>query len=203
MACVSPYEAAQARALGVRAVFVPNTVDHDPPHAEPTPANRSVIVTAGRVTAQKDPYFFADVVHHLRAAGLSSEHQIRWVGDGAARQRTVLENAGVTVLGWRSRDETLLEMRRAAVYLHTAAWEGNPMTLLEATRLGVPIVARSIPSLESLGFAPALTTPEKVAAEVLSTMGQPHTVRSVYRVQPSATNQARALRAAYETARAR
>ena len=49
------------------------------------------------------------------------------------------------------------------------------MTLLEATRLGVPIVARSIPSLDSLGFPPALTTPEKVAAEVLATMGDPHT----------------------------
>ena len=139
MACVSPYEAAQARPLGVRAMFVPNTVDHDPPHADPTPADRTVIVTAGRVMTQKDPYFFADVVRNLRAAGLPPEHEIRWVGDGAPHLRAVLENAGVTVLGWRSRDETLREMRRAAVYLHTAAWEGNPMTLLEATRLGVPM----------------------------------------------------------------
>jgi glycosyltransferase involved in cell wall biosynthesis len=73
----------------------------------------------------------------------------------------------VHVTGWLPRADALSLLATAHVYLHTAAWEGSPITLLEAADLRVPVVARSIPALDSLGYDPSLRDPAAVAHRIV------------------------------------
>ncbi len=164
VAAVSPREAAIASRLNgsSRVTYVPNVVRLAP---------RSValrepftVVAAGRVTSQKDPDWFATAAAASRRAG----SRVRWVwlggGDAAATRR--LEEAGVMVSGWLSRERLLAEMTNASAYVHTAAWEGAPVSVLEAAALGLPIVGRRIPALESLAVPGLCDTPAALAEAV-------------------------------------
>jgi hypothetical protein len=77
------------------------------------------------------------------------------------------------------------------------------MTVLEAVGLGIPVVARSIPSLSSLGLPAHLTTPSDVAGEVgnaLQNQGQLPEWQGRYQEEHSPQRQAAALGRLYRTA---
>ena len=69
-----------------------------------------------------------------------------WIGDGPEHDRRAVEELGVKVTGWLNRDEATAELRAADLYLHTAAWEGFPLSVIEAVRAGVPVFVRPIPA---------------------------------------------------------
>ncbi|WP_433050337.1 glycosyltransferase family 4 protein [Dactylosporangium sp. CS-033363] len=194
--CVSPREADLAAGLGLAAVHVPNTTRVRSPrahHGAPTPG----VVTVGRVGAQKDPLFLLRV-----KSLLAVEARWTWVGGGDPELEEHLRAHGVTVTGWLPPDEVGERLASADAYLHTAAWESCPLALLEAGAAGLPLVARSIPALDSLGLDPSLTTPELVAAEldlVLRT-GQATRPRlqEAFAAQHTPQAQAAALTEAYE-----
>lgn len=168
--CVSPREADLAAELGIAAVVVPNTTRART--ARPGRRHDGSIVTAGRVGPQKDPGFL------MRVKALLAGHAgvtWTWVGGGDARTEATLRAAGIRVTGWRSPAEVRNHLAAADVYLHTAAWESCPLPLLEAAAAGLPLVARSIPALDSLGLDPDLGTAEAVAAELATvlTTGRP------------------------------
>lgn len=164
IAAVGMREGALAGRLpGHRKIFhVPHIVrDTDLPKrrrgdgAEPFTA-----VTAGRVCAQKDPYFFA------QAAELCKPFGIRWIwiGGGSTIESRALSDAGVEVTGWVDRRTALELMASADVYVHTASWEAAvPIAILEAAALGLPVLARDIPSIrqESTGL-PLFDSPQNL-----------------------------------------
>lgn len=115
------------------------------------------VVMAGRLCRQKDPDFFLGVVRMARQR--ADTFHFTWIGGGDAENEQRLRDAGVTVTGWQNRDYGLKVMAQADIYMHTAAWEGNPMTVLEAAELGLPIIARAIPSLRSMHLHALARTP--------------------------------------------
>jgi hypothetical protein len=120
-----------------------------------------VIVTVGRITPQKDPGFFAETV-----AAVRTDADWRWIGDGDPEMRRLLEAAGVEVAGWMKNCDVLRSIADADLYLHSARWEGAPVTLVEAAAIGTPVLARSITCLEGLGFQLAGCTPVDSAATI-------------------------------------
>ncbi|MFI5911437.1 glycosyltransferase [Dactylosporangium sp. NPDC051541] len=194
--CVSPREADLAAALGLPAVHVPNTTRIRAPRIRACAATPTV-VTVGRVGAQKDPHFLLDVMARIDVAA----HWI-WIGGGDPALEAQLRAAGVTVTGWLPPDAVAAHLAAADVYLHTAAWESCPLALLEAGAAGLPLVARSIPALDSLGLDPDLHTSEQVAAELNTVLhtGQPSRPRlqEAFAVRHTPQAQAAALTAAYE-----
>jgi glycosyltransferase involved in cell wall biosynthesis len=169
--CVSPYEQDRARELGARTAYVPNTVAPAPASTRRGPdlpwgstGGRRTVVTAGRVCAAKDPRFLAEVVKAL--ALLRGDTRWVWIGGGEPRFEQVLSGAGVQVTGWLPRTTVREWLERADLYVHTAAWDANPMTPLEAAAAGIPVIVRSIPSLVSLGHPGGLTHPREVAAVI-------------------------------------
>jgi glycosyltransferase involved in cell wall biosynthesis len=130
----------------------------------PDPNKRLVVAGAGRLCEQKDPRFFAEVVRH--AQGQDVPARWMWIGDGEPKLREVLEREGVMVTGWLSRGDALRSLASAHVYLHTAAWEGMPITVLEAAAVGLPVVVRSVPSTREMRIGLLVETPEEAAAEV-------------------------------------
>ncbi|NNC12958.1 glycosyltransferase [Planctomonas sp. JC2975] len=117
--------------------------------AEPA-SGPPVIVGAGRLCNAKDPAFFAATIRELRAAGI----QVRavWIGDGEEHFARDLTDANVEITGWLSRDDAGKVLREASVYLHTARWEGFPLSVLEAASLGVPMIGRDIGALRDEGL---------------------------------------------------
>lgn len=164
---ISPREADLARRLhpDVPVHHVPNTVTL-PAGLGRTRTDRFEVVAAGRLMAQKSPDFFADAV----ALGRRADPSIHWawLGDGDARYRARLQATGAEVSGWVPRERILERLAASSVYVHTASWEGSPITLLEAAGLGVPQISRRIPALEALDVPGLVESPGALVERVLA-----------------------------------
>lgn len=145
-------------------VYVPNVAPRRPREraAEFDPSEPLRIFGAGRDAPQKDPEFFLSCVESLRSAGFDVE--AKWIG-GSDSLRERFARAGVTVTGWLPHDEVLREMAASNLYIHTAAWEGFPVAILEAVNLGVPTLARKIPAYGGLDI-PQFENPAGLVALV-------------------------------------
>jgi glycosyltransferase involved in cell wall biosynthesis len=140
-------------------VLVPNIAPAAAPRAAHEPG---LVVGGGRLSPQKDPAFFAAAVTRLRASapGLRAV----WLGDGAAEGRTALEAAGIEVTGWLPRARTLELLGSAALYLHSARWEGFPLMVAEAAALGVPTLVRRLPCFADVPEALTLAGADDVTS---------------------------------------
>lgn len=172
VAAVSPREVGLARRLRRKqqVCYVPNVIPEADNSAHRAPRSDVTVVTVGRISAQKDPEFFARACE-------SAPGNIRWVwiGDGSEQARHRLEKSGVEVTGWLSRDDVLNRLRQADIYVHTALWESAPIAILEAVGQGLPVVAREIAPLTSLGLPCLVSSPAALAAaiEYLAMSGLP------------------------------
>lgn len=167
---VSLEEVKRARKLNrrVRAVFVPNTTDIlTNQNVSIDPANSMLIkiACAGRLCDQKDPHFLIETLKRL-SREMRERLAITWIGSGDKRMSKKLSQIGVRVTGWVTHEEATRELASCDLYLHVAAWEGFPMTVIEAAALGRPIMLRRIRAFNGFGLPDeALVDSHKDAAE--------------------------------------
>jgi glycosyltransferase involved in cell wall biosynthesis len=88
------------------------------------------------------------------------------VGGGEPHLEDLLRRSGVRVTGWLARRQALEHLRASDVYVHTAAWDGAPITVLEAAAAGVPVLARRTSAMEALGVEPLFDSAGELAALV-------------------------------------
>jgi glycosyltransferase involved in cell wall biosynthesis len=101
--------------------------------AKPDPAAGDVIFV-GRLSPEKGAFLFAEAA---RKVGLVPT----FVGDGPVARELVARFPEARVLGWQSGDAVQALMRAARALVFPSLWyEGQPLTVLEAKALGVPIV---------------------------------------------------------------
>ncbi len=158
VAACSPLEASRARSLPgtQRVTYVPN-IGRVPDSAwEPAPPDVVRVAAAGRITAQKAPGLFAEAAQLSRRS--PRRMQWVWVGGGDPALEAILRSAGVEVTGWLDRDRALRAVAGSSLYVHTATWEGAPMTILEAVAAGVPVLARRTAAMEALQVQPLFET---------------------------------------------
>jgi glycosyltransferase involved in cell wall biosynthesis len=168
VAACSDRERRLAGRLGAsHSVHVPNV---PPPSATADRRNSptATIVGAGRLRSQKDPGWFVAVLREMRRLGQTPTAV--WLGGGDATTVAKMRAAGVAVTGWLDRDDALDVLANAGVYLHTARWEGFPVTLLEAVAMGVPSVVRRIPALEGIDHPAGASTPRDAADRILQVL---------------------------------
>lgn len=161
---VSPREVALASVLNPRlaVAHVPQAAPEVPAVVHGVPKSEIVVTAVGRITGQKDPEWFLRFATHLRASGVPCRAQ--WLGAGDERLQEALRRGGVDVSGWLPRQEMLQRLASSSMYVHSAAWEGFPLSVVEAAGLGVPVVARCIPALESMRWPGLHPSPEVAAA---------------------------------------
>jgi glycosyltransferase involved in cell wall biosynthesis len=161
---VSPREAELSRRLNARmpVVVALNPAPFTTPPSRAPAADPAEVVMVGRISPQKDPGLFAAVAASTRGA----PWRYVWIGDGDSDARDELIRAGVEVTGWTPPDRAAERVAGARLYLHCAAWEGGPLSTIEAATLGTPVLARDIPSMSSLGYALAGERPDQLAGAV-------------------------------------
>lgn len=165
-AACSPREAELSRwPSSPRVVSVPNVTPPGLPAHQSTSASRPLrIIGNGRLGPQKDPQFFADAFGAAAAANPGIE--ALWVGGGDARLEDVLHSSGVETTGWLPRHEALKAMASGDLYLHTAVWEGFPISIMEAVGMGLPVVSRQRPYLHGFDMPAVIDSPDEFACVV-------------------------------------
>ncbi|MBX0301733.1 glycosyltransferase [Cryobacterium sp. 1639] len=145
---LSPHENALAQALDARVarIFVPNAPSIEPVIAPSVGEDLAEVLMVGRVSPQKDPAFFAAVADLVRES--RPDVVFRWIGAGPEPLSAVLRRSGVEITGWQNREKLRQTLSGPAIYLHTAVYEGFPLSVLDAAAFGMPIIARTIPPLE-------------------------------------------------------
>jgi glycosyltransferase involved in cell wall biosynthesis len=148
-----------------RVVSVPNVTPPGLPAHQQSSTERPLrIIGNGRLGPQKDPQFFADAFGAAAAAQPGIE--ALWVGGGDAHFEDILHSRGVETTGWLPRHEALEAMASGDLYLHTAVWEGFPISIMEAVGMGLPVVARRRPYLHGFDMPAVIDDPSEFAGLV-------------------------------------
>jgi glycosyltransferase involved in cell wall biosynthesis len=139
-------EVAARLSRGHDVAVVQNGVDADVAEAAAAAANDGfVVASVGRVAHQRRPDLFVEMRTLLGEDGDTVFH---WFGDGPDRE--LLVGAGVSVSGWLAHSEAAAAIARTDVLVHFSAFEGLPLSLLEAMRAGRAVVASDLPVIREV-----------------------------------------------------
>jgi len=167
---LSPHEARLSQELNsaVDCLYVPNVPScnlstRSTTSAVPEDGSRRVVMV-GRICRQKDPLFFAEIAKLAGRSPVLSGWVFRWVGDGDDDLRSTLLDCGVEVAGWKQGPDLLAELDAGDYYVHSASYEGFPISVLDAAARGLPIVARAIDALDGSPIYQVATAADVVDA---------------------------------------
>jgi glycosyltransferase involved in cell wall biosynthesis len=123
-----------------------------------------VLLTVGRLDAEKNPLLLADILSLLREDGRPWRMVV--VGDGQLREELAarLTELGlsehVELLGYVPFNGGLLELYRSShAFLHVSFTEGFPQVLVEAFASGLPAVATAVGGVPAAAEGAALLVP--------------------------------------------
>lgn len=149
IAACSEGEAAAARTyLGWREIkVIPNGISFAKIDRPKQDGERKFVVgTCGRICPQKDPFFFAKV-----ASLCGDDYEFRWIGTGDFPEALeALRRSRVNVLGWRTNSQVPAELADLNLYIQTSAWEGMPISVIEAMASEIPVVVTDVPGNRDL-----------------------------------------------------
>ncbi|MNK86932.1 Glycosyl transferases group 1 [compost metagenome] len=131
---------------------------------------RLVVGMVGRITAQKGYAYFQEL-----AALCGNTVKFKWIGGGDPLAVASLEALDVEVTGWLTRPEVISHMKGLDLYFHSAAWDGFPISVLEASKLDLPILLREIGPFSSEGLH-TVASVEEARDEILAFSDRAHPV---------------------------
>lgn len=128
----------------VKCHLVENAIDFNRSILEPIlnlASRKKIVITVGQIRNQKNPFLFGQISSLVKLKDPSIDFV--WVGDGDNVARENLINSGVVVTGWVPKEKVFDYLGSSRVYLSTSLWEGMPVSVLEASCSGLPVVVSS------------------------------------------------------------
>ncbi|MBA3688138.1 MAG: glycosyltransferase [Chloroflexi bacterium] len=172
-----PSEFEQGQRLASHVLEIPNAIDLETIDGLlerlPRKPGRPRIVSAGRITPQKDFATFSVLSRdpRLNAADFA------WLGGPPGEH----EPGHVSITGWLTRSELYRRLAEASVFVLPSLWEGLPLVVLEAMAVGLPVIARPIPGVTDVvrdGVSGYLReTPDELAAAIEQLINDPPLAR--------------------------
>lgn len=126
---------------------------------------RLSLVGQGRLGPARDPAFFLKVIDELETLGL--DFTASWVGAGSEEWERLFREKNVDVTGWKTRAEALSLVAAADIYLHTAAWDGFPMAVLEAQAVSTTAFVRRIAVFDGAPDNVVFDTPREMSKAIV------------------------------------
>lgn len=179
IAC-SRSELEYAVSLNSSSLLIENAIDFSklPDYEFNRGGNQIDVVTLGRVSYQKNPQLFAEVAKRVKS--LNERFRFTWIGGGDDESVTMLKSAGVRVTGWLERPDALSELVKGDIYLQTSLWEGMPLSVIEASMIGIPCVVTNVignRDIVSHGETGLVCTTEKELSEAIVQIGEDDSYR--------------------------
>jgi glycosyltransferase involved in cell wall biosynthesis len=169
---VSEAEAEVARrvAPAAKVVVVNNGIpalDQDnlsPPLGANGKATPARAVAVGRIDAARQPAATADIL-----AQVADVADVAWIGGGGRGgiPESVVTERGVPVSGWLDHDAALELIGAATACLHWTAWDGAPLSVLEAMACDTVVIASDIAATREILDPEQICATESEAATKL------------------------------------
>jgi glycosyltransferase involved in cell wall biosynthesis len=118
---------------GAKVSLISNPIDVPDlgPRTEPDDGE---FLFVGRLSPEKGVFLFAEAAARLGVAA-------NFIGDGPLAEELRTRFPGARLLGWKNSEEVRTAMRRARALAFPSLWyEGQPLTVLEAKALGLPVI---------------------------------------------------------------
>lgn len=135
---------------------------------------------SGRICNQKGYKFFIRLVEEVNK--LNSNISFYWIGGGEEAPLNELIAANVKVSGWLNKSEAITELKNLDIYVHTAEWEGNPVSLIEAAVIGIPTFVREIPATAVFGKELCFKSAKEMAYSIQSFVNLPENYDRPYKL---------------------
>ena len=132
-------------------VVVPNAVQVNIGPDWPV-AKRFDIAFLGRLVPQKNPLLLCDILMAMRPLCPT----LLVIGGGPLwdKLKSKVEQSGltgqVTMIGALSREEALRQLAQCRTLVMPSCHEGQPLALMEAAHLGLPVVASALPGIQEI-----------------------------------------------------
>lgn len=108
------------------------------PDLGPRPHPEGDFLFVGRLSPEKGAFVFAEAA---RKAGVAAT----FVGDGPIAEKIAASFPEARLMGWKEPTAVQAAMRAARALIFPSLWyEGQPLTVLEAKGLGVPVIVSDI-----------------------------------------------------------
>lgn len=119
------------------------------------PLNSFIIVMVGRITKQKDPDTFLNVILEFYKKDIKNIHFV-WVGDGELRNYVEYKakELGINnlfhVTGFVDKMDVKNILSTCDLMLFTSLFEGLPISIIEAMSIGLPVVSADVGSISDI-----------------------------------------------------
>ena len=113
--------------------------------------NEKYIVTIGRPSYQKNPFFLVDVINGVHARHADVKFYLLGVGyyspDLDIMKKKIAElnlDDMIQLLEWIEHDKTLEYVKNSLMYLTVSRYEGLPLAVVEAMAMGKCVIASKV-----------------------------------------------------------
>lgn len=113
--------------------------------------NEKYIVTIGRPSYQKNPFFLVDVINGVHKKHPEIKFYLLGVGyysPDLEEMKDKIEEYGlqntIVLKDWLDHDQTIELVKKSVLYLTVSRYEGLPLAVVEAMALGKCIVASNV-----------------------------------------------------------
>lgn len=130
-----------------KSVVIPNPLSHDLPDVNLNVGRKKTVITAGRLTAQKNHRLLIDAFYEFYKTHPDYKLMIYGKGELEEELRSYIAKIGmngkITICGFCN--DLYTELQTNGIYVSSSDWEGISNSLIEALAFGIPTIATDCP----------------------------------------------------------